>query len=607
MSRFHQLLIDVGNLDFIDADSAELTLVRTSSADSFSKVPIQKHQIESLPGSVKILPNDPGSAYELRLFKGKKSVASGFFVMPGYDHALVAQDLRTAWPIQFDQSFDLESRLSDKADTLALESEVQSRELSDSDLQDQIDSIVQDVSDQGDAIATKASQTALDALAGTVSDVQTLAQVNQLNIATKADQTDLDTLQTTVTGQGITLAQKANQTALDALGTVVSGKATPADISSAIAALVDGAPDALNTLAELATALAGEQAQIADLLTALALRVRVDAIQSLTLAQQLQARQNINAEQAGTAAGLVAAITPASIGAATAVQGAKADTALQSGDVAPVALSGQYSALTGLPTIPGLSSSTPAAPTTTGTAGTEATAARGDHAHPLPTSAQITSALLTGLATGSNAAIAAADTLLAALAKLQAQASANAELLAPVPRKIGPSWYLSGCWYDAEYPRFVSAYAGSTTLGVVNYFPRQILENATFTSLAFYCTTGGPLAVAYAGIYSDNNGEPGTLLASFSADCSTTGTKSGSISLSLTAGQIVWDAFLMVGVVAQVYRYLTTRALAEQAQGVVANTHTSRFKTGQTDLAATATGTSTTQAVSVPRIMLQAG
>jgi hypothetical protein len=226
--------------------------------------------------------------------------------------------------------------------------------------------------------------------------------------------------------------------------------------------------------------------------------------------------------------------------------------------------------------------------------------------------ASITSALLTGLSTGSATAIAAADTLLQALEKLQAQASVNAtniatngSLLAPVPRKIGPSWYVSGSWYDAEYPRFVSAYAGAATLGLVNYFPRQILENATFTSLAFYCSTAAAGAVAYAGIYSDSGGQPGSLLASFSADCSTAGTKSGTISLSLTAGQIVWEAFLMVGAAAQVYRYPTTRALREQTQGVVANTHTSRFKTGQTDLTATATGTSTTQAVSAPRLMLQ--
>ena len=295
------------------------------------------------------------------------------------------------------------------------------------------------------------------ALADAIDDVQTLAEVNQLNITEKADQTDLDTLQTTVTGQGLTLAQKADQTALDALTTVVSGKATPADITAAIAALVDGAPAALDTLAELATALAGDQAQISDILAALALRVRVDAVQSLTLAQQLQARQNINAEAVGVAAGLVAAITPASIGAATAVQGAKADTALQSADLAPVAFSGAYSALTGLPTIPDLSSSTPAAPTTGGTAGAATTAARGDHAHPLPTSAQITAAVLTGLASGSATAIAAADTLLAALEKLQAQISAKG--LANLAEVLNTS-------------------APNATVPVVGWTPNRIESNA---------------------------------------------------------------------------------------------------------------------------------
>lgn len=387
------------------------------------------------------------------------------------------------------------------------------------------------------------------ALADAIADVQTLAQVNQLNISEKADQTDLDTLQTTVTGQGITLAQKANQTALDSLATIVSGKATPADITAAIAALVNGAPDALNTLAEIATALAGEQAQIADLLTALALRVRVDAMQSLTLAQQLQARQNINAEQVGVAASLVANITPASIGAATAVQGAKADTALQSADLAPVAFSGAYSALTGLPSIPGLSSSTPAAPTTTGTAGTDATAARGDHAHPLPTSAQITAAVLTGLATGSNTAIAAADTLLAALAKLQAQASANAagvaanaELLAPVPRKIGSSWYVSGRWYDLGYPYGFSITTQSVPGGAVRYFAYSPLETVTLqniaTNIAGAMTAGGTMKF---GIYANNNGFPATRIYASSAIAGdTTGVKTAACTQTLTAGTVYW-------------------------------------------------------------------
>lgn len=606
MSRFHSLLIDPAYLDFIDADSAELSLVRVSSADSFSKVPAQKHRISALPGSVMILPNDPGSIYEVRLLMDGKSVASGYFVMPNADHTLIAQDLRTAWPIIYDQSFDLESRFLEKVDVSQLDDESAERQSADAGLSARID----DVQDQVD---DKANQTALDALAGTVASVQTLAEVNQLNILEKADQVDLDTLQTTVTGQGLTLLQKADQTALDALSTVVSGKATPADITAAIAALVNGAPDALNTLAELATALAGDQAQIADLLTALALRVRVDAVQSLTLAQQLQARQNINAEAVGVAAGLVAAITPASIGAATATQGAKADTALQAGDLAPVAFSGAYSALLGLPTIPGLSSSTPAAPTTGGTAGTATTAARGDHAHPLPTSAQITAAVLTGLASGSATAIAAADTLLQALEKLQAQATANAanistnsSLLAPVDRKLGPSWYVSGGWYDVEYPRYVGVNLGTVMQGVTCFIPRRILETATFTSLAFYCSIGALLgATAYAGIYSDNNGLPGNLLASFSADCSTTGTKSGSISLSLTAGQFVWDAFLLTGGDAQFFRYVVTRALPDQTGGPSENSLVLRIKMGQTDLAATATGTSASPAAAIPRLMLR--
>lgn len=459
-------------------------------------------------------------------------------------------------------------------------------------------------------MASKASQAALDALAGTVADVQTLAQVNQLNITTKADQLDLDALQTTVTGQGITLAQKADQTALDALGTVVSGKATPADITSAIATLVDGAPAALDTLSEIATALAGEQAQISDLLAALALRVRVDAVQSLTLAQQLQARQNINAEQAGVAAGLVAAITPASIGAATAVQGAKADAALQSTDLAPVAFSGAYSALTGLPTIPGLSSSTPAAPTTGGTAGTDATAARGDHAHPLPTSAQITAAVLTGLATGSAVAIAAADTLLQALAKLQAQASANAagvaanaELLAPVPRKIGPSWFVSGRWYDPCHPFFLYSTTATVPAGAVQFVPMCPVDTLTAQQIGIYISTASAAGSKIRlGIYADSAGTPGArLYDSGDIASDSTGNKTAACTQAFTAGVRYWLA-LYSGASVVVYALLGT------AMGQVALTgsSTAYAMSGQSGLPTSATG-AIFSSIHNPRIMLQAG
>ena len=264
-----------------------------------------------------------------------------------------------------------------------------------------------------------------------ISIVRNLAEINQLNINERVLQADFEVLSQTVADNGFLLEQKAFQSDLDALAIEVSTKATPADISAAIAALVDGAPASLNTLAEIATALAGDQATIADLLAQINNRVRFDATQSLTTAQQLQARQNINAEQIGVAAALVSAITATSIGAATALQGTKADSALQSGDVAPVALSGSYTDLINKPTI-----TNPVNADWASNSGLSQILNK-------PTLFGLSS-LLTGLSAGSNSAIAATDTLINALAKLQAQVNARglkslAEVLntaapnAPVP------------------------------------------------------------------------------------------------------------------------------------------------------------------------------
>lgn len=96
----------------------------------------------------------------------------------------------------------------------------------------------------------------------------------------------------------------------------IDTKATPSDISAAVNGLVDGAPADRNTLGKIATQLATDEGLISGNTAALALRVRVDADQSLTTAQQLQARQNINAEQVGVAQALVDAITP-TVNAAT--------------------------------------------------------------------------------------------------------------------------------------------------------------------------------------------------------------------------------------------------------------------------------------------------
>ena len=64
-------------------------------------------------------------------------------------------------------------------------------------------------------------------------------------------------------------------------------------ISAAVSALVAGAPTALDTLNELATAIASDEAGIAGLVTAVGNRIRFDSSQSLTSPQQIQACQNI--------------------------------------------------------------------------------------------------------------------------------------------------------------------------------------------------------------------------------------------------------------------------------------------------------------------------
>lgn len=72
-----------------------------------------------------------------------------------------------------------------------------------------------------------------------------------------------------------------------------SGSKIATEISAATTALVDGAPGALDTLHELATALGDDANFSATVTTALANRVRVDAAQGLTAPQQAQALTNL--------------------------------------------------------------------------------------------------------------------------------------------------------------------------------------------------------------------------------------------------------------------------------------------------------------------------
>ena len=196
------------------------------------------------------------------------------------------------------------------------------------------------------ALATKATITALN-------EVKTLAESNQLNISTKVDQANFDSVSDTVTAQGLTLLNKADIATLTTLAQLVNTKADQSYVVSEIERITGNAPAALDTLAEIAEQLGNDQTQINNLLDQIGNRVRFDAAQALTSPQQTQARDNINAEAKGVAASLVSNVTTTSIGAATAAQGVKANTALQSGDVAPVAFTGSYNDLINLPIISG--------------------------------------------------------------------------------------------------------------------------------------------------------------------------------------------------------------------------------------------------------------
>jgi hypothetical protein len=209
------------------------------------------------------------------------------------------------------------------------------------------------------AIAEKVDQDDLDEmqlaadavkaqLESQINSVTQLAQSNQLNLTSKADVVDLEQTNAQVELNRLALLNKADLTALAMLTTLVGTKADQVYVNQQIANLVDSDAETVAAIQAISTALSENEDLLDALEYTVANRVRFDvATQALTSLQKSNARTNIGAESLGTAATLVAAITAASIGAATAAQGSKADTALQSVDVAPVALSGLFNSLVG--------------------------------------------------------------------------------------------------------------------------------------------------------------------------------------------------------------------------------------------------------------------
>lgn len=207
--------------------------------------------------------------------------------------------------------------------------------------------VVLTAEDVGADIAGTAN-TIKDQLNQEISSVKILAEINQLRLTSKVDQHDFDLTKIDVENNRLALLNKADLTALAMLTALIDTKADQVYVQEQIANLVNGDQSILNAIQEISSALQESEGLLDALDYTVANRVRFDiATQALTALQKNNARTNIGAEEVGTAALLVAQVTVQSIGAATAAQGAKAQTALQSADVAPVALSGLFNSLSG--------------------------------------------------------------------------------------------------------------------------------------------------------------------------------------------------------------------------------------------------------------------
>lgn len=205
------------------------------------------------------------------------------------------------------------------------------------ELQPQIEANAQGLNSKADALATT------QALAGKAN----AATVNQ-QLAAKATQIDLDAavLQLQSVVQGLT--NTATKQQYDFLVAQLGTKANQDDVAQQIASLLNADAQTVAAIETIRDALNEDQGLLEALDYTVANRVRFDTPgQGLTALQKYNARNNIGAEEAGTASLLIAQITTATLGAATAQQGAKADTAVQPGQLAAVATSNAFADLSG--------------------------------------------------------------------------------------------------------------------------------------------------------------------------------------------------------------------------------------------------------------------
>lgn len=153
-----------------------------------------------------------------------------------------------------------------------------------------------DVEGALDELATeKADATALTAHLNDTSDAHDASAISILDTGTLYTATDVEaalaevmTVANAAAGGGVAI----NDAVTNTTSTWSSQKSTDY-VAAQVAALIDSAPGALDTLNELAAAVGDDAAFSTTVTTALSLRLRFDAAQTLTAPQKAQALANL--------------------------------------------------------------------------------------------------------------------------------------------------------------------------------------------------------------------------------------------------------------------------------------------------------------------------
>jgi hypothetical protein len=170
----------------------------------------------------------------------------------------------------------------------------------------------------------------LTLISGNVPNLTALTTIDKSNLVAALN--ELKSLITTLTGSAVAI----NDTTTSTTSTFSSSKIT-ANISAAIAAVIDSAPAAFDTLKEIATYIASDQNVTTTLITGLSKRVAVDSAQTFTAAEKTQGRANIGAASVADTTAAFSAAADAQFSANNAQSAANAAQSTANGAVTAAA------------------------------------------------------------------------------------------------------------------------------------------------------------------------------------------------------------------------------------------------------------------------------